>query len=74
MKTITASETVKKLNRLADMGELVVNGKLWTKFKDSDEFKVSPKGTSGDYDTDCYFVSSPVDESEFSSTTVTVGK
>ncbi len=48
---------VKALRRLADMGERVINGEVWTKFSESKEFKVSPKGAEGDYDTGCYWVS-----------------
>ena len=47
----------KDLIKLPDMGELVVDGAVWTKFAEDQEFKVSPKGAEGDYDTGCYWVS-----------------
>lgn len=56
MKTMTGSEVVKSLKKLPNMGELTVAGELWTKFSESQEFKVSPKGNQGDYDTDSHWV------------------
>lgn len=55
MNTST-NPNVKALRRLPDMGERIIDGAVWTKFSDSKEFKVSPKGTEGDYDTGAYWV------------------
>lgn len=49
-------EIIKKLKRLPNGGELVVEGETWTKFSLDREFKVSPHGEKGDFDTDCRFV------------------
>lgn len=38
------------------MGERIIGGAVWTKFEDDREFKVSPRGTLGDYDTGAYWV------------------
>lgn len=50
------NEDKNKLKRLRDMGEYVIDGKLWTKLNNDQEFKVSPHGLKGDYDKDCYWV------------------
>ena len=47
---------VKALRRLPDMGERVVGGAVWTKFSSDREFKVSPRGEWGDFDSGCYWV------------------
>ena len=44
------------LRRLPDMGERVVGGAVWTKFSSDREFKVSPRGEWGDFDSGCYWV------------------
>ena len=49
-------QEIKALKKLPNMGELVIEGVLWTKFADFREFKISPKGTEGDFDTDCYWI------------------
>lgn len=56
MKTMNGAQIVKRLKSLPDMGELVVDGTVWTKFSNSKEFKVSPKGLQDDFDTDCSWV------------------
>jgi len=53
---VTTNPHVKALRRLPDMGERVIDGAVWTKLSETKEFKVSPKGTTGDFDTDCYWV------------------
>jgi hypothetical protein len=52
----TATQTVATLMHLPDMGEVIIDGAIWTKFASDREFKVSPKGRQGDYDTGCYWV------------------
>lgn len=42
------------LLRLADGEDCVINGEVWARFED--EFKVSPHGEAGDYDTDAEFL------------------
>lgn len=49
------SVVISKLRRLGEMSEVVVDGVTWTKLPDN-EFKVSPLGTKGDYDTGCLWV------------------
>lgn len=45
-------ETIKALKKLSVFDEMTVDGTVWTRFPDG-EFKVSPHGLTGDYDTDC---------------------
>lgn len=48
---------VAALRRLPDMGEHVArSGAVWTKFSSDREFKVSPRGEWGDFDSGCYWV------------------
>lgn len=57
MNTTTLSETdVLALRRLPDMGEKVIDGMVWTKFSSDREFKVSPRGLWGDFDSGAYWV------------------
>ena len=57
MNTTTLSETdVKALRKLPDMGGHTIDGEVWTKFSSDQEFKVSPRGEFGDFDTGCYWV------------------
>ncbi len=53
----TDNADVKALRKLPDNGERVIKGAIWTKFSEQREFKVSPKGEQGDYDSGCYWVS-----------------
>jgi hypothetical protein len=56
-ETTMDAKIARKLLALPDFGEMVIDGEVWTRFADFEEFKVSPHGKSGDYDRDAYYVS-----------------
>jgi len=47
---------VEELKTACGQAEIVISGELWTRFAGLQEWKVSPHGEAGDFDTDCYFV------------------
>lgn len=51
------SDTVRSLRALPVGEEMVVDGAIWYRGTWR-EWKVSPKGLAGDYDTNCYWVDS----------------
>jgi len=64
-KKNTNNEIRNALKSLLDSGEICVDGAVWLKLKADREFKVSPKGLKGDYDTHSYFVSFDELEDQF---------
>jgi hypothetical protein len=50
-------EEIRRLRRLPDMGEILIQGEIWTKFEHNREYKVSPNWEEGDYDTGCCWIS-----------------
>ena len=59
LETGLKSAQVSKLMRMRDGDEAVFDGVVWTRMDNADdeiEYKVSPKGTENDFDTDCYWV------------------
>jgi hypothetical protein len=46
--------TVRAILALPEMGEFVLDSEIITRM--GDEFKVSPHGLRGDFDTDCYWI------------------
>lgn len=51
---VSNKQVVQKLRQLGEMGEIVIDGQIWTKM--GEEFKVSPRGLSGDFDTNCHWI------------------
>lgn len=49
-------EQIATLKAAYGQAEIVINGELWTRFGGLGEWKVSPHGESGDYDTDSFWV------------------
>jgi hypothetical protein len=51
-----SKDDIRRLRALPEMGEIIINGELWTKFTHNGEYKVSPNWEKGDYDTGCCWV------------------
>ena len=46
-----AYDHLRALRALPEMGEHEINGQVWTRYKSMGEYKVSPHGGAGDFDT-----------------------
>ena len=47
---------IEELKAAYGQAEILINGEVWTRFGGLGQWKVSPHGETGDFDTDCYFV------------------
>lgn len=56
---------VMALRSLRDRDEAVIDGAVWLKCGDIKQYKVSPLGTQGDYDTASFWVSFDALEEHF---------
>lgn len=56
MKEKLAPEQIEQLRAACGGDEIMINGEVWTMLGGLQEFKVSPRGLDGDWDTDCRWV------------------
>ena len=49
-------ENIRKLRALNDCEEVEIDGAIWLRLTDTNEWKVSPHGKQGDFDRDAFFV------------------
>jgi hypothetical protein len=51
-----SSAQIQQLKSAYGQAEILINGEVWTRFSSMREWKVSPHGERGDYDSDSYWV------------------